>query len=183
LYAPSNGQVIRLDPATGDILNTSSVIAQNAQLFQMRPSAPANQVVYVTDGTSGVHVFTPDLTPLWFDPVPNLNISGVSIAQNGLVVVTGGGIIKAYKPTETATAITGPEARSLGIHPNPVSDLLHVPIPESLYGAYYALLDARGRTVRQGRLTVASATIPMADLRSGVYLLRIGPSTARVVKE
>jgi len=183
LYAPSNGQVIRLDPATGEVLNTSSVIAQNAQVFQMRPSAPANNVIYVTDGTSDVHVFTPDLTPLWFDPVPNLNISGVSIAPNGLVVVTGAGIIKAYKPTETATAITGHEARSLGIHPNPVSDLLHVPIHEGMYGAHYSLLDARGRTVRQGRLTVPSATIPMADLHSGVYLLRVGPSTARVVKE
>ena len=183
LYAPSSGRVIRLDPATGEVLDSSPVIAQNAELFQMRPSAPANNIIYVTDGTSGVHVFTPDLAPLWFDPVPNLNISGVSIAPNGLVVVSGAGIIKAYKPTETATTMDEAGSDAPRLHPNPVSDQLVVRVHEGSPRDHYVLCDASGRIVRQGRMTSAQATIPMADLHAGVYLLRFGSSTVRVVKE
>jgi outer membrane protein assembly factor BamB len=183
LYAPSNGRVIRLDPATGTILNTSGIIAQNPQLFQMRASAPANGVVYVTDGDDGVHVFTPDLQPLWFDPVPNINTSGVSISPTGLVVVTGASIIKAYKPTETSTSITDMHGAEWSVHPNPVSDALTITFGDLPGWESFTLLDASGRMVLQSRLAGRSTTVGLAGLGSGVYFLRAGQRTVRVLKE
>ena len=183
LYAPSNGRVIRLDPTTGTILNTSGVIAQNPQLFQMRASSPANGVVYVTDGDDGVHVFTPDLQPLWNDPVPNINTSGVSISPTGLVVVTGASIIKAYKPTETSTSITDMHGAEWSVHPNPVSDALTITFGDLPGWESFTLLDASGRMVLQSRLAGRSTTVGLAGLGSGVYFLRAGQRTVRVVKE
>ena len=183
LYAPSNGRVIRLDPTTGTILNTSGVIAQNPQLFLMRASSPANGVVYVTDGDDGVHVFTPDLQPLWNDPVPNINISGVTISPNGLVVVTGAGVLKAYKPTETTTSIAETRGADWSVHPNPVSDVLTIAGEDVQPGESFALLDASGRIALQGLLTGPSTAVGLADLGSGVYFLRAGQRTMRVVKD
>lgn len=183
LYAPSNGRVIRLDPATGTILNTSGIIAQNPQLFQMRASSPANGVVYVTDGNDGVHVFTPDLQPLWTDPVPNINTSGVSISPTGLVVVTGASIIKAYKPTETSTAIVDAAGVEWNVHPNPVCDVLTITAGDVRFGEPFSLLDASGRTVLQGRFAGRSTSVDLTGLGSGMYFLRSGQRTVRVVKD
>jgi len=183
LYAPSAGRVIRLNPATGAILNTSPVIGQNPQLFQMRASAPANGVVYVTDGDDDVHVFTPDLQPLWFDPVPNLNISGVTISPNGLVVVTGAGVLKAYKPTETSTSVGEIHGVEWSVQPNPVSDVLTITCGYVQIGQPFALLDASGRMALQGRLTGPSTPVELAGLSSGVYFLQVGRRTMRVVKD
>jgi outer membrane protein assembly factor BamB len=184
LYAPSNGQVIRLDPLTGAILNTSPVLAQNPQLFQMRASSPANDVIYVTDGEEQVHVFTPELELLWSDAVPNLNTSGVSIAPNGLVVVTGAGLIKAYKPTQITTDLQETGIITHSVHPNPARDRLVITPDPADIGAPFALHDACGREVLRGRLWHAPSTsIDLSGIPSGAYFLRLGRHAERVIIE
>jgi outer membrane protein assembly factor BamB len=183
LYAPSNGQVIRLDPATGAILNTSAVISQNPLLFQMRASSPANNLVYVSNGENDLHVFTPDLQPLWTDPTPNINTGGMSISPGGLVVVTGAGTIKSYKPNQTNTSVPENGGAAWRVQPNPASDMLFIALGDTPAGAPFSLLDASGRTLLQGRLPGGSATLPLTGIPAGVHLLRIGTGALRVVKE
>jgi outer membrane protein assembly factor BamB len=180
LYAPSNGQVLRLDPATGAVLSTSSVIAQNPMLFQMRASAAANNMVYVTDGDDAVHAFTPDLQPLWSDPVPNINTSGVSIAPNGLTVVSGAGVIKAYKPTQSTNGVNELDASAWTARPDPLAGTLTIRCSDGHQGTPYALHDASGRVVRAGTLVGNTTLVPLHGIAPGVLLLRIGAGTRRV---
>jgi len=70
------------------------------------------------------------------------------------------------------------------VYPNPAMDQITVPL-EGLGMAGYALHDAQGRLVQEGRVSRERSTIPVAHLERGPYLLRIDQggtvSQARVV--
>ena len=95
IYAPSSGRIIRLDPADGQKLDSTAVLA-NPELFQLRPSASANGVIYATTGESNIYAYTLDLQELWIDNISNVNTSGVAIGLNGLIAVAGSNKIKVY---------------------------------------------------------------------------------------
>ena len=95
IYAPSSGRIIRLDPTTGQKLDSTAVLA-NPELFQLRPSASANGVIYATTGESNIYAYTLDLQELWTDNIANVNTSGVAIGLNGLIAVAGSNKIKVY---------------------------------------------------------------------------------------
>jgi len=95
IYAPSSGRIIRLDPTTGQKLDSTAVLA-NPDLFQLRPSASANGVIYATTGESNIYAYTLDLQELWTDNIANVNTSGVAIGLNGLIAVAGSNKIKVY---------------------------------------------------------------------------------------
>ena len=97
IYAPSSGRIIRLDPTTGQKLDSTAVLA-NPELFQLRPSASANGVIYATTGESNTYAYTLDLQELWTDNIANVNTSGVAIGLNGLIAVAGSNKIKVYTP-------------------------------------------------------------------------------------
>ncbi|HSW54362.1 MAG TPA: PQQ-binding-like beta-propeller repeat protein [Ignavibacteriaceae bacterium] len=95
IYAPSSGRIIRLDPTDGQKLDSTAVIA-NPDLFQLRPSASANGVIYATTGESNIYAYNLDLQELWTDAISNVNTSGVAIGLNGLIAVAGSNKIKVY---------------------------------------------------------------------------------------
>jgi hypothetical protein len=99
VYAPSEGRMIRLDPVTGAVVDSTEVISTNPDLFQLRASASANGIIYATNGENGIFAYTPDLQMIWSDNIPNVNTSGAALGANGLLAVAGGGsTLKVYVP-------------------------------------------------------------------------------------
>lgn len=100
VYAYSrNGRIMRLDPETGEMLNTSEVILfGDANSPRMAIDAAGN--IFVTNGgfDDGMfYSFSPDLTMLWEETYTNINMGGPAIGENGTLVVTGKGTqVKAY---------------------------------------------------------------------------------------
>ncbi|MCK7524196.1 MAG: hypothetical protein MZV64_44470 [Ignavibacteriales bacterium] len=94
IYAPSSGRIIRLEPAHGNVLDSTDVLA-NPELFQLRVSASANGLIYATTGENNIYAYTLDLQELWVGDISNVNTSGVAIGLNGLIAVAGSNKIKA----------------------------------------------------------------------------------------
>jgi outer membrane protein assembly factor BamB len=95
IYAPSSGRILRLNSTNGQKLDSTAVLA-NPNLFQLRPSASANGVIYATSGENNIYAYNLDLQELWTDAIANVNISGVAIGLNGLIAVAGSNKIKVY---------------------------------------------------------------------------------------
>lgn len=94
------GEVMRLDPLDGSIINTSEVIFFEA-VNQPRMAIDANGIVFVTNGNFGngrLYSFNPDLSLRWSENISNVNLGGPAIGQNGTMVVCGVGTnVKAYE--------------------------------------------------------------------------------------
>jgi outer membrane protein assembly factor BamB len=173
VYAPSNGTVIRIDPDDGQILNHSAVICNNPDLFQLRLSAAYNDLIFATNGENRVYAFTPDLTEVWSDYVPNLNTCGAVIGSNGLVAVSGSNIIKVYTPANFVGEEECPEPEDLVIFPNPAVSMIHLQASEEYIGTAYVIYDLLGQVVRSGKLGSLNTTIDLAGFPPGTYFLRL----------
>lgn len=95
--------VMRLNAATGATLNVSPPIPSD--FFQPRMAIDSNGLVYLTNGafSNGTLIsYNPDLTVRWSESIPNVNIGGPVIGQNGTLVVCGTSTIRAYRdPQDT----------------------------------------------------------------------------------
>jgi outer membrane protein assembly factor BamB len=94
-----NGEIMRLDPENGEVLNTSKVVLYgDATSPRMAIDAAGN--IFVTNGgfSDGMfYSFNPDLTLRWEEQFVNINVGGPAIGENGTLVVTGKGTqVKAY---------------------------------------------------------------------------------------
>jgi hypothetical protein len=100
------------------------------------------------------------------------------------VVVTGAGLIKAYKPTQITTDLQETGIITHSVHPNPARDRLVITPDPADIGAPFALHDACGREVLRGRLWHAPSTsIDLSGIPSGAYFLRLGRHAERVIIE
>ena len=93
-----NLSVVRLDPETGDVLDVSEQITSD--FYQPRMAIGADGTVYVTNGgfsQGRLYAFTPDLQLLWSESVPNVNVGGPAIGEDGIMIVCGTGTdVRAY---------------------------------------------------------------------------------------
>ena len=170
VYAPSNGRIIRLDPLTGDILDSSVNMAQGG-FFSPRISAAANNIIYATNGENRVYAFNLSLQLLWSDALNFTNTSGVCIAANGLAAVSGSQKIRVYTPTVISHTQDVEDTR-LRIYPNPATSYCTFEGSNDITGKAYWLTDAGGSRLQAG-LVPATAIIPLDGLPAGVYFLRI----------
>jgi len=171
VYAPSDGTVIRIDPKDGQIISTSAVICNNPDPFQLRLSATGNDIIFATNGENRVYAFTPDLTQIWTDNVPNLNTCGAVIGSDGLVAVSGANIIKVYTPGNFVGEDEFTESDDLSIWPNPAVSLIHIQASEEYLGTAYTIIDLSGKTVLSGKLSSESNPVELSGLPPGTYLL------------
>jgi hypothetical protein len=79
-------------------------------------------------------------------------------------------------PDDDATSVETLRAASLQIYPNPTTGIVHVDNPD---GNEIALYDARGALL----LRTTGATIDISQYPVGIYFLREGKRTAKVVKK
>jgi hypothetical protein len=100
-YSPAR-EVQRLDPATGDVIDSSAPVPGDAT-FSPRMAIDSDGTVYLTNGGFGggrLFAFTPDLAPLWNVAVPGVNVGGPAFGENGtLVVCSTTGTVRAYRCT------------------------------------------------------------------------------------
>ena len=103
MYAPGH-VIMRLDPATGATLNTSTQITTS---FPAAPRMACDGAgnIYVSTGTFSdgrMYCFSPDLVEVWSEAITNINIGGPCIAADGTLIVAGVGTnVKAFR-TESA---------------------------------------------------------------------------------
>lgn len=173
VYAPSSGMVVRLDPLTGQITDSSEVISTNPELFQLRLSATQNDLIFATNGENSLYAFSLDLNEIWSDNVPNVNTSGAAIGTDGVIAVSGANIIKVYTPGISSGTREIPGDVSVTFYPNPVSDKLTIQVRDNLRSPAFLICDQTGRQVRNGKLVTGTNTVNVNDLVPGIYLLNI----------
>ncbi len=148
-------EILRLDPATGAVLDTSSPIPSDGT-FSARIAIDTTGSVYLTNGgfsTGALFAFTADLTPRWSVDVPSVNVGGPVLTDDGTLIVCGiGDDVRAYRSTGVGVATASGEPGALRLaaaSPNPMRTGTEIGFeiaggePASL-----RIYDARGRLVR-----------------------------------
>lgn len=78
-------------------------------------------------------------------------------------------VTDSYQPTETTVA-----------WPNPVQDMLHIPCQP---GEQIKLYDAASQLIYQQQATGTPHLLPMKELPNGIYLLKAGKRSEKILKE
>ena len=97
-YSPDK-EILRLDPDTGEILNTS--IPLESDSFHPRMAIDAVGRLFVTNGAfskGALFSFDADLTLRWSETIINVNIGGPALGEGGILIVCGIGTdVRAYR--------------------------------------------------------------------------------------
>ena len=170
VYAPSNGKIVRLNPMTG-IISDSSVSITQGGFYSPRISATNNNIIYATNGENGVYAFDLSLNLLWSDVLNFTNTSGVCFAANGLAAVSGSNKIRVYTPTmSTGTyEINDVFAR---VYPNPASSYFVLDVDNIIFGSAFKLIDIKGSEIKTG-IVSKNTIIQLDEFPQGLYFLRI----------
>jgi len=192
VYAASWGRVIRLDPETGAVTDSSPFIQDTSGvIFHCRISVGADGTVYVSsDGHAplgGLYALTPGLDLLWYEPVPRLNTSGPAIGRDGVLAVAGDGtVLRVYGPAAglAARGRAQPAGLLLAARPNPFRGSTRIEyLLERASDVNVLVHDVLGRQVRV--LTAGAGTPGLHSLTwdgrdaagrrvgPGVYVCRI----------
>ena len=67
------------------------------------------------------------------------------------------------------------------LHPNPVNDFFSIQIPPSLINESLTVFDFLGRKIKDVKLLTVSTEINITDFLDGVYYLRIGNYSNKLV--
>jgi outer membrane protein assembly factor BamB len=187
-----SGKVIRIDPITGTITDSSQVILYgNASYPRMTIDAAGR--VFVTNGgfsDGNFYSFNADLSLRWQTAIPNVYIGGPIIGWEGTLVICGTGMnIRAYKGDLQASLVESSSQKpnlKIAYFPNSVSDYLNLSISPELIGADYCVTDLHGKKVLFGKLSSLNSTIDFTIFPSGTYLLKVIGSedlVYRIIKE
>ena len=187
-----SGKVIRIDPVTGTITDSSQVILYGNASYP-RMSIDAAGIVNVTNGgfsDGAFFSFNADLTLRWQTPITNVFIGGPLIGWDGTLVICGiGSDIRAYRGDLTATIdeiLSNAESEFSMLFPNPFRDQLNLKVDPSLVGSSFVVFDCAGKSVFSGMISSEISTLDLSHLSSGIYLLGIGnkkDSLMKLIKE
>jgi outer membrane protein assembly factor BamB len=187
-----SGKVIRIDPVTGTITDSSQVILYGNASYP-RMSIDAAGIVNVTNGgfsDGAFFSFNADLTLRWQTPITNVYIGGPIIGWEGTLVICGTGTdIRAYKGDVSAAideSLSNAESEFSMLFPNPFRDQLNLKADPSLVGSSFVVFDCAGKSVFSGMISSEITTLDLSHLSSGIYLLGIGnkkDSLMKLIKE
>jgi outer membrane protein assembly factor BamB len=187
-----SGKVIRIDPITGTITDSSQVILYGNASYP-RMSIDAAGIVNVTNGgfsDGAFFSFNADLTLRWQTPITNVYIGGPLIGWEGTLVICGvGSDIRAYRGDLTAAndgMLSDSESEFSMLFPNPFRDQLNLKADPSLVGSSFVVYDCTGKSVYTGNISSEISTYDLSHLSSGIYLLGIGnkkDSLLKLIKE
>jgi outer membrane protein assembly factor BamB len=181
VYAPSNGKIVRLNPLTG-IVSDSSVSITQGGFYSPRISATNNNIIYATNGENGVYAFDLSLNLLWSDVLNFSNTSGVCFAANGLAAVSGSNKIRVYTPTMTTGTYEENDVFA-SVYPNPVSSYFVLDVDDKIIGSAFRLIDINGRDIKTG-IVSKNTIIQMDGFPHGLFFLRINGvnKTFKIIK-
>ncbi len=181
VYAPSNGKIVRLNPLTGSVIDSSVSITQGG-FYSPRLSATNNNIIYATNGEDGVYAFDLSLNLLWSDVLNFTNTSGVCFAANGLAAVSGSNKIRVYTPT-TTTGTYEVNDIFVRVYPNPASSYFVLDVGNEIFGSAFKLIDSKGSEIKSG-IVSGNTIIQLDGFPQGLYFLRIDGvnQTFKIVK-
>jgi hypothetical protein len=78
-------------------------------------------------------------------------------------------------------ATTGQE--TVRLYPNPASEALTLSVSAQMEGTSCTLMDMMGRTIHRQMIEKENTVISLSGLSSGIYILKIGGMSYKVVKE
>jgi hypothetical protein len=184
--------VIRIDPITGTISDSSQVILYGNASYP-RMSIDAAGIVNVTNGgfsDGAFFSFNADLTLRWQTPIANVYIGGPLIGWDGTLVMCGvGNDIRAYRGELQASLFENSAENSkkgISLYPNVVNDYLNVSISNKLVGSDYIVTDMQGKKILSGKFTSENEVIDFTFISSGMYLFKAEQNedqVYRIVKE
>jgi outer membrane protein assembly factor BamB len=179
-------EVIRIDPLNGNVIDTSEVVL-GGDFPQPRMAIDAQGLVFVTNGgfTGGaLYSFNPDLTLRWSENIPNVNVGGPAIGNNGTLVVCGTGTnVRAYAGIGTGIKET-PQNNSLQVFPNPSQQIINIEYNfcnELTSGINVEVITSNGvqvysKAYPSGNDELFRETIQVRDWEPGVYIIRLKDS-------
>ncbi len=170
VYVPSNGRIVRLNPLTG-VVNDSSVSITQGGFYSPRISATNNNIIYATNGEDGVYAFDLSLNLLWSNAFNFTNTSGVCFAANGLAAVSGSNKIRVYTPTVT-TGNHELDDVFVRVYPNPTSSYFVLDVGYEIFGSAFKLIDIKGSEIKTG-IVSKNTIIQLDEFPQGLYFLKI----------
>lgn len=146
------------------------------------PSNSLNDVVFDASGrvcvstqNAGIGIFEPPVTWINYHPgnsdLPDVEVLTSALAPNGLLwfgTATGGAAT-----LDIVTDIHIQEESTLGVYPNPTTDLLYLTVPEGFDVAELRLLDQSGREVLAEFDAGEYNTLNISGMNAGLYLLEV----------
>jgi len=182
-------RVLRLDPATGETLDSSEVI--QSDFYQPRMAVDTAGVVFLTNGgfsQGRLYSFDANLQALWDEDFPNVNIGSPAIGRGGHMIVCGTGTDvrcwagrtpNAAPQRPVATVQTASLAQN---YPNPfnASTLITYELgaPGHILLAVYDALGRHVKTLVDAQQAAGQHTVHFdgTGLASGAYYCRMASS-------
>ncbi|MEN8225048.1 MAG: T9SS type A sorting domain-containing protein [Bacteroidota bacterium] len=175
-----NEEVVRLDPATGEVLNTSIVVTAGNGFFHAQMAIGDDGMVYLSVQDypfSKLYIFTQDLEYLWGEEINGLR--GVALGDSVMAINGKSNIIRAYKgrqnPGVGIPDLT--ETESLTVYPNPSQGIFTITLSQEQQhnNAGIDVINAAGQVVYSSELVSdyqAHLTIDITDQNNGLYIIR-----------
>ncbi len=182
VYAPCGDRIIRIDPASGSILDSSMSFCSNPDLFQLRLSASQNNLVFATNGENKLAVFDADLNLLWSETIPNVNTSGAAIGSDGVIAVSGTNLVRVYTPSVNVGMQQEAGRPGLLAYPVPFTDQFTLSVYGPPTGSEFRVYDLRGNIVKRGVISSRHTLVETRDLPEGCYFLQVGDRGRKILK-
>jgi outer membrane protein assembly factor BamB len=174
----SAGELIRLNPADGDILNTSIPFLFE-EINSPRMAIDQAGLIFVTNGgvSGAIYSFNPDLTLRWMTYVGILNHSGPALADNGTLIISSSEYVIAYYSGTIAVEDSSFEKYS--INPNPAINYLS--IDGFNENAHVAIYDMTGKLIYNNKMS--HNQIDVSNFQNGVFIIKIETAKGIVTKK
>ena len=165
----SSGELIRLNPANGEILNTSIPFLLE-EINSPRMAIDRAGYIFVTNGGvyGAIYSFNPDLTLRWTANVGVLYHSGPALADNGTLVIASSTQVIAYRGAGSVD-VGNVSFKECSVFPNPSTNRLF--ISGLNHTANVTFYDLTGKLVYKNN--VSNNQIDIGDFQSGVYTMKI----------
>lgn len=179
-YSRDEG-VVRLDPQTGEVLNTSIVVSGSNNFLSPTMAIGDDGMVYLSVEDwpyYKLYIFTQELELLWGEEIYGLR--GVALGDSVMAINGKNSIIRAYKGRPNPTAsITGlpKESDLIAVNPNPSTGIfsIYVKNDESNFAAKVDVINVSGQTVYSTNLSSGFEPFFIIDIsghKGGIYILR-----------
>ncbi|MDR1814473.1 MAG: T9SS type A sorting domain-containing protein [Tannerella sp.] len=94
--------------------------------------------------------------------------------------------MSAYSLYSYGAIIDAPDAdsqKALAVYPNPVTDVFDVAVDETLKGSEAKLFDASGTLIKSLKTNSLVTSFDVSTLPAGVYFLKVGDLTRKIIKK
>jgi outer membrane protein assembly factor BamB len=174
----SAGELIRLNPANGEILNTSIPFLVEPINCPRMAIDKIGQIFVTNGGENGaIYSFNPDLTMRWKLNVGVLWHSGPALADNGTLVISSSEYVIAF--SSGTTAIENISFEEYTIYPNPAKDYLSISgLNENTNVAIY---DMTSKLIYNKH--VSNNQIDISNFQSGIYIVKIETAKGIITKK